>query len=72
MKNPKILSFALLAVLLLCFLHSKTVAAPIIEIDSPSIDVGTIREGGISKIRHVFIIKNRGDENLIINKVKAG
>ena len=72
MKNTKKLSFLLLATLLICLLPDATAAAPIIEINSPSVDIGKIREGETKKVRHIFVVRNKGDENLIISKVKAG
>jgi len=47
-------------------------SAPIIEVDTQHVDLGRIREGTVKKITHVFKILNKGDETLIISKVKAG
>jgi hypothetical protein len=47
-------------------------AAPIIAVDTQHVDLGSIREGTVKRVRHVFKIMNKGDEPLIISKVKAG
>ena len=49
-----------------------TYAAPIIEVDTQNVNVGSIREGKVKKIKHVFKIFNKGDDPLLISKVKAG
>ena len=49
-----------------------TYAAPIIEVDTQHVNIGSIREGEVKRVRHVFKIFNKGDEPLIISKVKAG
>ena len=47
-------------------------AAPNIEVDNAYYDAGTIMEGTTEKISHTFIIKNTGDDTLVIEKVKPG
>jgi len=46
-------------------------AAPMISVDSADVDAGTVYEGAGKKIKHTFILKNTGDEPLIIQKVRA-
>lgn len=70
-KYPKILGR--LYMLFICFIMPiSLLAAPIIEVDSPNVNLGSIREGKIKKIRHTFKIKNTGDKPLIIHRVKPG
>ncbi|MBN1577001.1 MAG: DUF1573 domain-containing protein [Chitinispirillaceae bacterium] len=47
-------------------------AAPMIKVDSANFDMGIIKEGAQKSIKHTFIVKNTGDETLIIEKVKPG
>ena len=70
MKNSIKSSFFTLAYLTIFPIY--TYAAPIIEVDTQNVNVGSIREGKVKRIRHVFKIFNKGDEPLIISKVKAG
>ena len=46
-------------------------AAPIIYVDTQHVNLGSIRKGTVKRVRHVFNIFNKGDELLIISKVKA-
>ena len=71
MKHYKILPFLWLTTAHIFLLHDKTVASPIIEVDSQNVDIGKIKEGSVTKIRHVFVVKNKGDDTLIISKVRA-
>lgn len=68
----KILHGLLIFIICNMILPSLVYAAPIIQCDSPNVDIGSIREGEIKRIRHIFKIKNIGDEPLIINRVKPG
>lgn len=70
MKNSIKSSFFALAYLTIFPIN--TYAAPIIEVDTQNVNVGSIREGEVKRVRHVFKIFNKGDEPLIISKVKAG
>lgn len=47
-------------------------AAPEISVDSIHFDAGIIREGSQSSLKHVFKIKNTGNEKLVIDRVKPG
>ena len=47
-------------------------AAPNIEVDDAYHDAGTVMEGSTKKISHTFIVKNTGDDTLIIEKVEPG
>ena len=64
------LVFLTLSCLSIITIH--TFSAPIIEVDTQHVDLGSIREGSVKRVRHVFTIRNKGDETLIISKVKAG
>lgn len=66
-KKPVFLTLSCLTIFAAC-----TYAAPIIEVDTQRVDMGSIREGKVKRVRHVFKIFNKGDEPLIISKVKAG
>ncbi|MGK7396443.1 MAG: DUF1573 domain-containing protein [Candidatus Cyclobacteriaceae bacterium M3_2C_046] len=63
--NIKILFFFLLILVPI----SQTLAQPSLEIKELNYDFGQIQEGNIAS--HDFIIKNNGDQPLIINSVKA-
>ena len=47
-------------------------AQPIIQVDSPDVNLGSIKMGTVDKIEYEFKIKNTGDQPLIINRVKPG
>jgi hypothetical protein len=53
-------------------LQTQLFAAPEISVDSVHFDAGIIREGSQSSIKHVFKIKNTGNEKLVIDRVKPG
>lgn len=61
-------------ILMLCslILPALSFAGPIISCDSQNVNIGSIREGTIKRIRHVFTIKNTGDAPLKIIRVKPG
>ena len=44
---------------------------PNIQVSEKEFDAGTIKEGVVKIIQHKFIIKNIGDEPLIIDKVRT-
>ncbi len=46
-------------------------AAPMISVDSADVNVGTVYEGTGKSVKHVFTIKNTGDEPLIIERIRA-
>lgn len=46
-------------------------SAPLIKVDKDDVNVGIIREGIQQSIKHTFILKNIGDEVLIIEKIKS-
>lgn len=54
---------------LLC---GSVAADPIIQVDSPNVDVGGIRQDKVKEIRYTFLIKNVGSDTLVIKKVKPG
>ena len=70
MKNSILISLITLSYLTIFPLN--TLAAPIIELDTQNVNLGSIREGKVKRVRHTFKIFNKGDKPLIINKVKAG
>ncbi len=47
-------------------------AGPVIEVDNAHINAGSIRKGERKIVRHMFKIKNTGDETLRISRVKPG
>lgn len=71
MKN-RIKKSAFLSVFSLSIFALSAYSAPIISVDTQHVDLGKIREGTVKKITHMFKIFNKGDETLIISKVKAG
>jgi hypothetical protein len=54
------------------FLPISIYAGAIIEVDNPHIDIGSVRKGKREIIRHLFKVKNSGDDTLKINRVKPG
>ncbi|MBN2373272.1 DUF1573 domain-containing protein [bacterium] len=71
-KHPpsKIIILTLTCMGLLCGLFSISWAAPRIKFDQTQFDCGEVIQG--KEAVHVFEFHNEGDENLIINNVKAG
>ena len=67
LKKRVFLTLSCLSIFAAC-----TFSAPIIEVDTQHVNLGSIREGSVKRVRHVFTILNKGDEPLIISKVKAG
>ena len=61
-----------LAVLALACSPLAIFGGPKIEVDTANINFGTIMEGQVVSIKHVFKIKNTGDSVLLIKGVKAG
>ncbi len=57
---------------ILFVLANLVFAGPTIKIDTPNVDIGSIREGEVKRVRHVFTVRNTGDKDLIINRVKPG
>ncbi|MBN1307264.1 MAG: DUF1573 domain-containing protein [Chitinispirillaceae bacterium] len=47
-------------------------SAPMISVDSADFDMGVIKEGTRTSIKHTFVVKNTGNEALIIEKVRPG
>lgn len=73
MKNYTKISFyvAIFASYIILLPYS-VYAGPVIKVDTPNVNIGSIREGEVKRIRHVFTIRNTGNMPLIINRVKAG
>lgn len=63
--NSKILFFFLL----ILFPFNKILAQPVLEIKELNYDFGKIQEGNIAT--HEFIVKNTGNQPLLINSVRA-
>lgn len=59
----------LLLILTLIAFTSPALAAPVITVDRPVFDFGSITQG--KKIDHVFILKNRGDMPLTILRTRT-
>ena len=55
------------AVLLLFLSATSAYASPLLHIDKPQYDFGTISQE--DKVEHVFEIENRGDSDLLIEKL---
>ena len=47
-------------------------SAPMIKVDHADYNLGIIKKGTQKSIKHTFIVKNTGDDTLIIEKVKPG
>jgi hypothetical protein len=47
-------------------------AAAMIKIDTAKVDLGTFRRSQLDQAKHVFIIKNTGNEDLVLANVKPG
>ena len=47
-------------------------ASPMISVDSADYNFGTVIEGQMSSLKHVFKVKNTGDSVLVIQTVKPG
>lgn len=52
------------------FFAATCIGAPQALIQSPSHNFGRLNR--LSKVRHVFIVKNTGTSNLVIQKIEAG
>lgn len=63
---------SIIAAAVLCPFSLPVAGAPRITVDSAHFDVGIIYEGEKSKISHTFIIRNNGDDTLVIEKVRPG
>lgn len=64
MKNKILYFFPLLLILL-----NQTLAQPVVEFEELNYDFGQIQEGNIAM--HDFVVKNTGNQPLIINSVRA-
>jgi hypothetical protein len=64
--------FFILAVFILLPAFSFIYGGPVIEVDKPDFDAGSIRREERQIIRHLFKIKNSGDDTLKISRVKPG
>jgi hypothetical protein len=65
-------TFLRLVLVTVCFSILRISAQPIIQVDSPDVNLGSIKMGTVDKIEYEFKIKNTGDQPLIINRVKPG
>ena len=61
-----------LAVVALACAPLSIFGGPRITVDTAEIDFGTLVEGQVAVIKHVFKIKNTGDSVLQIKNVRAG
>jgi len=59
----------ILCTILLMFLTAVSFAQPAINFDSESYNAGTTTQGDI--VEHTFGFTNKGDENLLIEKVTS-
>lgn len=59
----------LLLIAVCCVIATSAVAAPRVECDAPNYDFGTLI--GQDELVHEFTVWNRGDSELVINKVRA-
>lgn len=55
--------------LVLLLVAVQGLAAPIIFVERPTFEFGTITQG--QKVDHVFMIKNRGDESLVLKEIRS-
>lgn len=60
------------SILLLLSITLSLLSSPMIEVDSANANLGNFREGEFKKVIHTYVIKNIGDEPLIITRVKPG
>lgn len=65
-------TFIRLVLVTVCVSILRISAQPIIQVDSPDVNLGSIKMGTVDKIEYEFKIKNTGDQPLIINRVKPG
>lgn len=73
MKNrKKSVKTVYLIITFLCFTLFFVDAGPIIEVDNAHVEIGSIRKEERKIIRHLFKVKNTGNEILRINRVKPG
>jgi len=68
----KILPGVFVLIIYCSVFFSASSAGPVVHCDSPNVNVGSIREGTIKRIRHVFTLKNTGNEPLRLTRVKPG
>jgi hypothetical protein len=47
-------------------------ASPMITVENPDFNAGTIREGIQKEVSHVFIVRNMGDSTLRITDARPG
>jgi hypothetical protein len=74
MQRTATWGYTLVAIVNLVLLSAFSMlpAAPRVEVDNETFDFGKVREGSKRKVTHAFKLKNTGDENLVIEKVKPG
>lgn len=51
---------------------ASLLASPMISIDTADFNAGTIREGEVKAVKHVYKVKNTGDSVLQIKNVRPG
>jgi hypothetical protein len=71
-KTKNILPQLFLLLNISIFLPISLHAGAVIEVDNPKIDIGSVRKEKREIIRHLFKVKNSGDDTLKINRVKPG
>ena len=59
----------ILCTIFLIFITAISYAQPVIEFDSESYHAGTTIQGAI--VEHTFVFTNKGDEDLIIEKLNS-
>jgi hypothetical protein len=47
-------------------------STPVLTVDSAEYDMGIIEEGTKDAVEHAFVIKNTGNEKLVIKDVRPG
>ncbi len=71
-KTIKCISVVLLVGISLLFAQPTTSKGPLIEVDSVKVNLGKIKKEEVKLLKHVFIVRNSGDEPLKITRVKPG
>jgi uncharacterized protein involved in response to NO len=72
MKNPLKNNRLAVMILALCAGSAATFSSPEISVDSANFDLGVLRAGKLTSVKHVFKIKNTGDSVLVIKQIKPG
>ncbi|MBN1981330.1 MAG: DUF1573 domain-containing protein [Chitinivibrionales bacterium] len=59
-----------IVVVFLLLLQSSLLSAPIIEVDTQDVNWGPIKKATTEQLKHVFILKNKGDAPLHLTEVR--